>query len=116
MAADPAPDFDLWRRHDGPGHQCRSLLSFARNGDLYHICLAANSSGRHTVLVVKSFDGGLHWSSPAILWDTSDKRYYPDFTRITADRTDARYVYATWDNCDSGNRGQGILSRTTDGG
>ena len=91
-------------------------LSFAPNGELYHLCLAGDRAGRGAVLVSKSFDGGLHWNNPSLLWDTTDKRMQPDFTRITADRTDARYVYATWDNCANGNRGPGILARTTDGG
>jgi len=91
-------------------------LSFAPNGDLYHLCLGGNSSGRNVVLVSKSADGGLHWAAPAVLWDTTDKRFYPDYTRITADPRDPRYVYATWDNNDNGNRGQGLLARTTDGG
>src|SRR6266511_3103526 len=44
-------------------------LSFAPNGDLYHLCLGGNSSGRNVVLVSKSADGGLHWAAPAVLWD-----------------------------------------------
>jgi hypothetical protein len=92
-------------------------LSFSPDGALYHLCLAGNSSsGRNAVLVSKSVDGGLHWASPIILWDTTDKRFYPDYTHLTADPFDARYVYANWDNCDSGNRGPGLLARTTDGG
>jgi hypothetical protein len=91
-------------------------LSFAPNGDLYHLCLAGNGAGRNAVLVSKSSDGGLHWAAPTILWDTTDKRLSPDYTRITADPTDSRYVYATWDIDDSGNRGKGVLARTTDGG
>src|SRR5258708_31827508 len=55
-------------------------LSFAPNGDLYHLCLAGNSSGRNAALVSKSTDGGLHSSAPAILWDTTHKRFYPDYT------------------------------------
>src|SRR5215471_16251442 len=49
-------------------------LSFASNGDLYHLCLAGNSAGRNAVLVSKSADGGLHWGAPTILWDTTDRR------------------------------------------
>jgi hypothetical protein len=91
-------------------------LSFAPSGDLYHLCLAGNSAGRNAVLVSKSVDGGLDWSAPTILWDTTDRRLSPDYTRITADPSDLRYVYATWDNNASGNRGQGMLARTTDAG
>lgn len=92
-------------------------LSFAPNGELYHLCLAgADNNARNAVLVSKSTDGGLHWEQPIRLWDTTDKHAIPDKSSLTADPTDARFVYAIWDNCDNGNRGQAIFTRTTDGG
>jgi len=89
---------------------------FAPDGELYHLCLAGSSSGRSAVLVSKSSDGGLHWNAPIRLWDTTDKHSFADKSSITADPTDARYVYAIWDNCANGNKGPALLARTTDGG
>lgn len=91
-------------------------LSFGPDGALYLICIAGNEGDRKAILTSKSLDGGSRWSAPLILWDTTDKRYYPDYPRITADPTDARLVYAIWNNDANGNRGAGILARTTDGG
>jgi len=92
-------------------------LSFGPNGTLYHACIGSNNgSDGGAIFVNKSTDGGLTWAGPATLFATTDKRFSPDYPRITADPTDARYVYATWNNDDSGNRGHGMLARTTDGG
>jgi len=92
-------------------------LSFGGGGALYFICLGTdNPAGRLAVLTSRSLDGGLHWIGPLPLWDTTDKRYYPDYPRITADPTDGRLVYAIWCNLDSGNRGGAIFTRSTDRG
>ena len=87
-------------------------LTFAADGSLYVISLPGDGA----VAVNKSSDGGLHWSAPVFLLDTTDLRFSPDQSSITADPVDARFVYAIWDNNANGNRGQAWLSRTTDGG
>lgn len=104
-------------------------LSFAPNGDLYHISLVFNSNDpRNGVVVNKSTDGGLSWSAPVTLIEDTDPTVFNDKESLTADPNDASYVYAVWDRLDGltpgggiperliGNRGPTYFSRTTDGG
>src|SRR5262249_9278039 len=42
-------------------------LSFATNGDLYAVALAANTLEDRFVAATKSSDGGLHWSEPVLV-------------------------------------------------
>jgi hypothetical protein len=89
-------------------------VSFAPNGDVYVVCLAFGPFG--AIPVAKSTDGGLHWAAPVVLAAYPDKHDQPDKPSITADWTDARFVYAVWDRNNNGNRGEALFSRTTDGG
>jgi hypothetical protein len=68
-------------------------LSFAPNGDLYCVALVGSSPAQAYTGILKSSDGGLHWSAPALV-DTPD--FAPDKCTITADSTDAHLVYASW--------------------
>jgi hypothetical protein len=81
-------------------------LSFAPNGDLYASSLFFNAaagpsfpfgSSEGGVQVSKSTDGGLTWSHPITLIDTKDPLRLDDKESITADPTNAKYVYAVWD-------------------
>jgi hypothetical protein len=99
------------------GHVADPWLSFAPNGDLFLSCVADSPCIFHpAILVSKSTDGGLHWAAPATIFATTDMRLAPDKPSVTADPKNARYVYVTWVNCDNGNRGGTVFSRTTDGG
>ena len=91
-------------------------LSFAPNGDLYAIANVGNSQFLSTrdVGVSKSTDGGFHWSPATVVTDNIDLP--PDLPLISADPTDARLVYATWDGTSSGHRGPGMFLRSSDGG
>ena len=91
-------------------------LSFAPNGELHASALAANSFDNPSVGVCKSTDGGLHWSPATILYAPSGSSEAGDKPSITADRTDARLVYAVWEHKANGNRRFVDLGRTTDGG
>jgi len=91
-----------------------SWLSFAPNGDLYLSALMANSVDNRAVAVTKSTDGGLHWSGPIPVSASTDLT--PDHPSLTADPTDARFVYVIWNTGDGGGRGTSAFSRTTDGG
>src|SRR5438132_7362063 len=102
-------------------------LTFAPNGDLYAIYNAGDIlkifSSREQATgnlrlnqVSKSTDGGLHWSSPITLVESTDKLTLPEKPSITADPTDSRFVYAVWNILANGNRGQAMFSRTTDSG
>jgi hypothetical protein len=91
-------------------------LSYAPNGDLYAIAIAANSNitSKFEIFVTKSSDGGLHWSAATLVSGNVDLPI--DHPSITADPTDARFVYAIWDGTSSGKRGPAVFARTTDGG
>jgi hypothetical protein len=64
---------------------------------------------------VRSTDGGLNWgaTTPLIV---SGSSFFNDKNSITADPTDARYVYAVWDRLAAAGGGPTLLARTTDGG
>jgi hypothetical protein len=84
-------------------------ISFAPNGDLYAVVLFGNPP-LVDVGVSKSTDGGLHWLAPVVLANGAD---HPS---ITADPTNARFVYAIWDASPSKHSGAAVFSRTADGG
>jgi hypothetical protein len=74
--------------------------------------LAGSSSGQ---LVASSTDGGLTWSLPvALIADGSD--FFDDKGSITADPTNASYVYAVWDRLTEQNSGASYFAVTADGG
>jgi photosystem II stability/assembly factor-like uncharacterized protein len=98
-------------------------LSFAPNGDLYLSALSFNTSavppalfGESTVMASKSTDGGLTWSNPVIVTDTTT--YANDKEVITADPSDPNIAYLVWSpQTRVGVQGSAALfSRTTDGG
>jgi hypothetical protein len=73
--------------------------------------LAGSSSGQ---LVASSTDGGLTWSLPvALIADGSD--FFDDKGSITADPTNASYVYAVWDRINESS-GSTYFAVTADGG
>jgi hypothetical protein len=91
-------------------------LSFAPNGDLYAIA-DGNSSNNITtneIFVTKSSDGGSSWSAATLVSGNVDLP--PEHPSITADPTDAHFVYAVWDGTSSGKRVPSVFARTTDGG
>lgn len=53
--------------------------------------------GENAMLVSRSTDGGASWGKPTVLQRDTDGRYFNDKNAITADPSDARFVYATWD-------------------
>lgn len=106
-------------------------VTFAPNGDLYHISLSFNDSNtNNAVLVSKSTNGGESWSDPITVLRDTATTVFNDKESITADRTDANYVYAIWDRLvfptekargraperALGYRGPTWFARTTDGG
>jgi hypothetical protein len=98
---------DPWVSFGPDGTAYQSSLSFA--GDT----LAAGSSS--AILVSRSTDGGLTWSNPAtVIQDGSD--FFNDKDSITADPTDARFVYAVWDRLAANGGGPSYLGRSTDSG
>jgi hypothetical protein len=113
-------------------------VSFAPNGDLYHLSLSTTGgitfdagfpdSG---MLVSRSTDGGLSWSAPIALIEDHGPNILNDKQSITADPHDANFVYAVWDRLEIasgraepvevfqhaiGFRGPTWFARTTNGG
>jgi hypothetical protein len=79
-------------------------LSFAPDGELYVVAGAGHTLADAGIVVIKSGDGGLHWSAPLMVPGSLT----PDsHASLTADPKDARFVYVLWHN---------LFSRTTDGG
>ena len=112
-------------------------LSFAPNGDLYHISLSANGGitaagfPNSAILVSKSTNGGTTWGDPVALKTDNGPNILNDKESLTADRTSSNYVYAVWDRLEIanenanpvqvflhaiGSRGPTWFSRTTNGG
>jgi hypothetical protein len=95
-------------------------VSFATDGTAWQIALAFSgtspeASSTNAILVSRSVDGGRSWSDPHTLIHDSG-RFFNDKESITADRFDARFVYAVWDRLDGAGGGPTYFARTTDGG
>ena len=69
----------------------------------------------NAMLVQRSLDGGQRWSEPVTL-QHDGATHFNDKNTLTADPTDARFVYAVWDRLDADGRGPTLLARSTDGG
>src|SRR5262245_41273547 len=85
-------------------------LSFAPNGIVHQISLALDidppanrpgGNGRNALLVRRSTDGGLTWTAPITIIADDNPRFLNDKQSITADPTDANFVYAVWDRLKS---------------
>jgi hypothetical protein len=89
-------------------------LSFGPDGTIHHISLALGPE--NAMLVSRSTDGGLTWSTALELIRGSHPFLY-DKESITADPTDPAYVYAAWDREDRSRlRGPALFTRSVDGG
>jgi hypothetical protein len=102
-----------------------SWLSFAPNGDLYFSAEVGNrpvqqnsQPSPNAILVEKSTDGGLTWSSPTTVIQSTDPHIFNDKPSITADPTTPGYAYVVWSQLSARgfSRGPAMFSRTTDGG
>jgi hypothetical protein len=122
----------VWKRASDP------WVSFAPNGDLYHLSLSttggitfANGFPDSGILVSKSTNGGSSWSDPTTLKADQGPNTLNDKQSITADPNDSNFVYAVWDRIQNANeaaqpvevfqhaigfRGPTWFSRTTNGG
>jgi hypothetical protein len=95
-------------------------VTFSPNGTAYQMALAFNvgslqPGSSSAMLVARSSDGGRSWSAATPLI-VSGSNFFNDKNTITADPTDARYVFAVWDRLALAGGGPSLLARTTDGG
>ncbi len=98
-------------------------LAFAPNGDLYAATLAFDIPGgnefagtaRSQVLLSKSTDGGLSWSTPTILADDAKHSLFNDKEMVLVDPNDSNLVYVVWQQIDVP-QGFGIRRSTPDFG
>jgi hypothetical protein len=91
-------------------------VSFSPDGTAHQVALAFNSQANadNAILVSRSTDGGRTWSN-AITVRRDGAQAFNDKEAITADPTDARYVYVVWDRL-AGNNGPTWFARTVNGG
>jgi hypothetical protein len=94
-------------------------VTFGPDGTAYWMALAVTETtgqSSSAMLVSRSTDGGLTWDEPVFLSQT-EYPYFDDKNTMTADPTDASYVYAVWNRLDDvANTGPALLKRSTDGG
>jgi len=96
-------------------------VSFGPDGTAFQIAIvfAGNALSGFTngVSVSRSRDGGVTWEQPVALRRDNDS-FFNDKESVTADPTDARYVYAVWDRIDNnaGFDGPVWFARSVDGG
>ncbi|MEO8135137.1 MAG: sialidase family protein [Betaproteobacteria bacterium] len=95
-------------------------ITMAPDGVAYQNALASSGGSfqpgsRNAVLASRSTDGGRTWSAPATLI-TDGQAFFNDKNSITADATDARYVYAVWDRLAQDGSGPTYLARSVDRG
>src|SRR4029079_12168747 len=96
-------------------------VSFAPDGTGHQVVLGwtgSEDTGTSGVVVARSSDGGLTWSTPVeVIRDGAG--FFNDKETITADPTDSRYVYAAWDRLNTAagtSGGPTLFARSTDGG
>jgi hypothetical protein len=107
-------------------------VSFGPDGDAYQISVSFNDTRdlANAVIVSESKDGGFTWGPNRVLIRDQAPTAFNDKESITADYTNANYVYAVWDRLIYPNerskgqsfehaaafRGPIMFSRSTDGG
>ena len=124
-----------WQRHLIPFSRCSGAAA-ASSGDyervsdpwvdigpsgvMYSMALALSGTSFKpgavsALLASRSTDNGATWSTPATLLRDGES-FFNDKNSLTADPTDARYVYAVWDRLDTSDRGPTFLARSVDSG
>jgi hypothetical protein len=96
-------------------------VAFGPTGIVYQTALGITgtsftASSINAVLVARSTDGGITWAPPVTVIRDVGPNLFNDKQTITADPTDARFVYAVWDRLRLGLNGPTLFARTTDSG
>ena len=95
-------------------------VTFAPDGTAHQFALAFSGAtfaagSSNAMLVSRSINGGSAWSTPiALIVDGASA--FNDKNAITADPTNANYVYAVWDRLNAVGGGPTYFARTTNGG
>ena len=72
-------------------------VSFSPNGVAHQVALAINDSNvANAVLTSRSTDEGANWEDPVVVKFDDRANFFNDKETLTADPTDSRYVYVTW--------------------
>jgi hypothetical protein len=95
-------------------------VTFSPDGTAHQIALALTGGtlvvgSVNGVSVSRSTDGGRTWSNPHLLI-VDGPQFFNDKEAMTADPSDARFVYASWDRLRATGGGPSFFARTVDGG
>jgi hypothetical protein len=95
-------------------------VTFAPDGTAYQMALASSGGSLiagsvSAMLVSRSTDSGRTWG-PISTLISDGAQFFNDKNSITADPTDANYVFAVWDRLSAAGGGPSILVRSADGG
>jgi hypothetical protein len=72
-------------------------VSFSPNGVAHQVALSINDSNfANAVLTSRSFDEGANWEDPVVVKFDDQPNFFNDKETLTADPTDERFVYVTW--------------------
>ena len=72
-------------------------VSFSPNGVAHQVALGINDSNfANAVLTSRSFDKGASWEDPVVVKFDDRANFFNDKETLTADPTDSRFVYVTW--------------------
>ena len=72
-------------------------VSFSPNGVPHQVALGINDSNvANAVLTSRSPDNGANWEDPVVVKFDDQANFFNDKETLTADPTDSRYVYVTW--------------------
>jgi hypothetical protein len=92
---------------NGGGYQRATdpWVTFGPTGIVYQLSLSFNDVAPpfttfdfdHALLASRSLDGGLTWNDPVVVIRDTAPTVFNDKQSITADPTNASYVYAVWD-------------------
>jgi hypothetical protein len=91
-------------------------VTFGADGTAHAMALALNTANDdNAMLAFRSTDGGQTWGPATTLIQTGSEGFN-DKNSMTADPTDARYVYAVWDQLTDQQTGPTLFARSSDGG
>ncbi len=96
-------------------------VSIAADGTAFQMALGFSgesftASSLSAMLVSRSTDGGRTWGNAQALVRDASATIFHDKNTLSADPTNAAFVYAVWDRLENNIRGPAWFTRTTDGG